>query len=125
MVAIKDMKMPSCCSECEYIPKYCLYCLRLHQGIPRDIFNKSRLSNCPLVEIQERKEEKWIPVNSPYDNVQEHKVVTQREVIYNLNTMNDELQAKLDKIEQITDKWITLEENSTFCMREIREVLNG
>ena len=32
---------------------------------------------------------------------------------------------KLAKIEQITDKWITLEENSTFCMREIREVLNG
>lgn len=31
------------------------------------------------------------------------KIATQREVICNLNAMNDELQDKLDKIEQIVD----------------------
>ena len=51
MVAIKDFGMPSCCEECEYTPKYCSYCLRLHQAIPRDIFNASRHPDCPLVEI--------------------------------------------------------------------------
>lgn len=49
--------------------------------------------------------EKWIPENIPYDNIQEHKVVTQRELICNLNAMNDELQAKLDKIEQIINNY--------------------
>lgn len=59
MVGI-NMEMPSCCYECEYRPKNCSYCLRLHQAIPRDIFNTSRLPNCPLVEIEERKVGKWI-----------------------------------------------------------------
>lgn len=62
MIGIKDRKMPSCCGECEYIPKDCSYCLRLHQAIPRDIFNTSRLSNCPLVEIGTCKECKYYTV---------------------------------------------------------------
>lgn len=33
------------------------------------------------------------------------KIATQREGICNLNAMNDELQAKLDKIEQIVNEW--------------------
>lgn len=60
MVAIEGMEMPSCCEECEYTPKYCSYCLRLHQPIPKDIFNTSRPSHCPLTEIEERKVGKWI-----------------------------------------------------------------
>lgn len=63
------------------------------------------VDSMPTVEeIQERKEEKWIPVNIPYDNVQAHKVAAQRELICNLNAMNDELQAKLDKIKQIVNE---------------------
>lgn len=60
MVGIKDMEMPSCCRQCEYTPKDCSYCLRLHQPIQRNIFDTSRHSNCPLVEIEERKVGKWI-----------------------------------------------------------------
>lgn len=30
---------------------------------------------------------------------------------------------KLDKIEQIVNKWISLEERPNFCMMEIREIL--
>lgn len=30
---------------------------------------------------------------------------------------------KLGKIEQITNKWISLEEKPNFCMMEIREIL--
>ena len=50
MVGIKDFEIPSCCEECEYTPKYCSYCLRLHQAISRDIYNTSRHPDCPLVE---------------------------------------------------------------------------
>jgi uncharacterized coiled-coil protein SlyX len=35
------------------------------------------------------------------------EVATQREVICNLNAMNDELQAKLDKIEQVVDDYLS------------------
>ena len=35
----------------------------------------------------------------------QNEIATQREVICNLNAMNDELQAKLDKIRQIVSDW--------------------
>lgn len=66
MVAIKGMEMPSCCRKCEYTPPDCSYCLRLHQVIPRDIFNTSRLSNCPLVQIEKRKVGKLIAIDNTH-----------------------------------------------------------
>lgn len=108
MVAIKDIEMPRKCLSCPLSHftvsargKYYTMCSILHQRIS----SKTRLSDCPLVEIQER------------------KVENQQEVICNRNAMSDELQAKLDKIEQITNKWISLEEKPNFCMMEIREIL--
>ena len=35
----------------------------------------------------------------------QNEITTQREVICNLNAMNDELQTKLNKIEQIINEW--------------------
>lgn len=35
----------------------------------------------------------------------QNEIATQREVICNLNAMNDELQAKLDKIKQIVNSY--------------------
>lgn len=53
MVVIKDMKMPSCCANCDM--SYCLDkdgscgCF-ITQGTNFDMYN-SKLANCPLVEI--------------------------------------------------------------------------
>ena len=54
----------------------------------------------------------------------QNEIATQREVICNLNTMNDELQSKLDKIEQIVNDYDTncgLEEY--MYLEQIKEVL--
>ncbi len=40
-----------------------------------------------------------------------------------LQEENKQLKEKLEKIEQITNKWISLEEKPNFCMMEIRGVL--
>ena len=60
MVAIKDMEMPSCCAKCDFKEDYCFYCNKLQKCIPQSNFFDSRLPNCPLVEIEERKVGKWI-----------------------------------------------------------------
>lgn len=61
MVAIKDFGMPSCCVNCDM----CLPCA-LNEGLCHvtqhtlgDIYDK-RPSDCPLVEIEERKVGKWV-----------------------------------------------------------------
>lgn len=76
MVAIKDFGMPSCCENCNMCFNrnldtfYC--CITLN-----DVNIDEKAHDCPLVEIEEHKEEKWIPVvnvdNSPFDNVKERK----------------------------------------------------
>lgn len=50
-------------------------------------------------------------------------IATQREVICNLNAMNDELQAKLDKIKQIVNKPRIFADEYFVVAREIKEVL--
>ncbi len=64
MVVIKDMEMPSCCGECNLTTckgkdepwNYC--CSITLTNINLD--DTQRPSDCPLVEIQERKQGKWI-----------------------------------------------------------------
>ena len=46
----------------------------------------------------------------------QEKITTQREIICNLNAMNDELQAKLDKIEQIINDW---NDDCQECQRDL------
>ena len=51
MIAIKDMKMPSCCAKCDFKEDYCFYCNKLQKHISQSNFFNSRLPDCPLVEI--------------------------------------------------------------------------
>ena len=60
MVAIKGLEIPSCCAKCDFKEDYCFYCNKLQKGIPQSNFFDSRLPDCPLVEIEERKVGKWI-----------------------------------------------------------------
>ncbi len=55
----------------------------------------------------------------------QEKIATQREVICNLNAMNDELQAKVDKIEQIVERFKSQYDHTSNLdlMVEIKEVL--
>lgn len=74
MVAIKNMEMPKNCIECNHMDlQQAINCQLIYSGCA----NCGRHPNCPLVEIEERKEEKWIPVvnvdNSSFDNVKERK----------------------------------------------------
>lgn len=64
MVAIKDMEMPNCCAKCDFKEDYCFYCNKLQKRIPQSNFFDSRLPDCPLVEIEERKVSKWIVKNA-------------------------------------------------------------
>ena len=68
MVAIKDMEMPESCNYCDMCYKGRTCCITL---LPVNIDSNERADDCPLVEIAERKEEKWIPVvnvdNSPFN----------------------------------------------------------
>ena len=52
MVAIKDMEMPSCCGLCERYLRTCEYRFENAQT--------KRHPDCPLVEIEERKQGEWI-----------------------------------------------------------------
>lgn len=116
MVAIKNIYIPTYCSKCEFqkVKNYKGYCARTGSELMYgDLFN-ARPSDCPIVEIE--------TADIPYDNVQE-KVATQRELICNLNAMNDELQAKLDKIEQIVDKWNNDASHSFEDMCKINSIL--
>lgn len=64
MIAIKDMEMPSCCGECNltcckgYDEPWNYCCSITLTNINLD--NTERPSDCPLVEIEERKVGKWI-----------------------------------------------------------------
>ena len=64
MLAIKNMQMPKCCSECNF--KYYdegedVLCCALEDGyISDEEADEKRLECCPLVEIDERKAGKWI-----------------------------------------------------------------
>jgi hypothetical protein len=51
------------------------------------------------------------------------KIATQREVICNLTAMNDELQAKLDKIEQIVNNYDGSTPSMIKQFSEIQKVL--
>lgn len=53
----------------------------------------------------------------------QNEIATQREVICNLNAMNDELQAKLDKIEQIVNEPRIFADEYFRVAREIKEIL--
>lgn len=66
MVAIKNFGMPSCCVNCDM----CLPCA-LNEGLCHitqhtigNIYDK-RPNDCPLVEIEEHKQGKWI--NTEYE----------------------------------------------------------
>ena len=57
MVAIKDMKMPKNCIECNHMDlQQAINCQLIYSGCA----NCGRHPNCPLVEIEERKVGKWI-----------------------------------------------------------------
>lgn len=53
----------------------------------------------------------------------QNEIATQREVICNLTAMNDELQAKLDKIEQIVNEWNNDASHSFKDMCKIKGIL--
>ena len=50
-------------------------------------------------------------------------IATQREVICNLNAMNDELQAKLDKIKQIVNSYDGTMTTMIYLYSKIQEAL--
>ena len=57
MVAIKDMKMPKNCVECNHMDlQQAINCQLIYSGCA----NCGRHPNCPLVEIEDRKVGKWI-----------------------------------------------------------------
>lgn len=57
MVAIKDMEMPKNCVECNHMDlQQAINCQLIYSGCA----NCGRHPNCPLIEIEERKEGKWI-----------------------------------------------------------------
>ena len=58
MVAIKNMEMPSCCYKC-FAHDSDFSCCQLGALEDMDKFEK-RADNCPLVEIEERKQGEWI-----------------------------------------------------------------
>lgn len=53
----------------------------------------------------------------------QEEIATQREVICNLTSMNDELQAKVDKIKQIVNKPRIFADEYFRVAREIKEIL--
>ena len=57
MVGIKDFGMPSCCRVCELNVKN-MYCQKTNSKL--EDMEYRRNSDCPLVEIEERKVGKWI-----------------------------------------------------------------
>ena len=60
MVAIKDMKMPSCCHwDCPLCNEDGGECMLCSHDTKTDTY-KERAKDCPLVEIEERKVGKWI-----------------------------------------------------------------
>ena len=66
MVAIKDMKMPKYCNDCDFVIDSFGYCNRAEKHIPNYEFysdTNERPDFCPLVEIEERKIGKWIRVD--------------------------------------------------------------
>lgn len=64
MVAIKDMEMPSCCSQCDLCveDEYAdMTCVLLGSDWEETDYNENhRDENCPFVEIEEHKVGKWI-----------------------------------------------------------------
>jgi hypothetical protein len=61
MVGIKDLKMPSCCMNCEltYHDEAMNRRCSKTKHVVEFNFNE-RADNCPLVEIEERKVGKWV-----------------------------------------------------------------
>ena len=53
----------------------------------------------------------------------QNEIATQREIICNLNAMNDELQAKLDKIKQIVNNYDGSTPSMIKQFSEIQKVL--
>ena len=54
------------------------------------------------------------------------EVATQREVTCNLISMNDELEAKLDKIKQVYQQWSETGDNAdSWAFKQIREILEN
>lgn len=63
MVAIKDFGMPSCCANCPFDAlNKCLLTRQFIKGGRLVNGEDKRLDDCPLVEIEERKVGKWIPI---------------------------------------------------------------
>ena len=126
MVAIKDFGMPSCCVNCDM----CLPCA-LNEGLCHvtqhtlgDIYDK-RPSDCPLVEIEERKVEKCTDCNEY--NQEKHYCPKFCDVIRDTTKEMQEFykgeHEKLEKIEQIMNKESEGYIQNNPCLREIRKVL--
>lgn len=59
MVAIKDMAIPSCCGGCDFCTEY-WECILLRKRVDNIVGTNAKHSDCPLVEIEERKVGKWV-----------------------------------------------------------------
>lgn len=175
MIAIKGMKMPKNCGECDcsYWHDYCgTYFCSLTGN---NVLENQKDMDCPLVEIQERKKGKWIKVSEtefgigyqcsecgrfiltesidgrkledfPYchcgtemevlrmsdakltvDAITElqNEIATQREVICNLNSMNDELQEKIAKQEQVNQELWAENEDLEKKLEKINQIIDS
>ena len=58
MIAIKDMEMPVSCAMCPICYMDCTKAICTKLG--EQVVEGERLDNCPLIEIEQRKQGEWI-----------------------------------------------------------------